>query len=394
MRSPNPGQQHPRLGWAPDFLTAMVPRVPDNIAQLRPYPPGKPLEELEREYGLSGSIKLASNENPLGPSPRALEAIRGNLENLHRYPDGSCFYLRQHLCRRLGVSPSSIVLGNGSNEIIELAVRTFVQRGEEVLMAEPTFLVYGLMVQAVGGEVVRVPLKNFTHDLESMVAAVTPRTRIVFLNNPNNPTGTVISREDFEEFRSRIPADILIILDEAYIEFADPERTFTGLDYQEGEPAVVALRTFSKAYGLAGLRIGYGVAPPEVADFMNRIRQPFNVNALAQVAALAALDDEPFLQQTIKTVREGLDFLYRELAALEVQALGTETNFFLVDVARDARQVYEHLLRRGVIVRAMNAYGLDTHIRVSVGTSRENQRFVTALSDVLAEIKTEESRRH
>jgi histidinol-phosphate aminotransferase len=364
----------------------MAVRVPENIATLTPYPPGKPIEELEREYGITDSIKLASNENPLGPSPRALDAIRANLHKLHRYPDGSGFYLRQRLSRRLGVPEASIVLGNGSNEIIDLAIRTFVRAGEEVVMAEPTFLVYRLMVQAVGGMGVRVPLNGFAHDLEAMAAAVTSRTRLVFLNNPNNPTGTVISRSDFERFREALSKDVVIVLDEAYMEFADPALTFTGLEYQEGNPPVVVLRTFSKAYGLAGLRVGYGVMPAAMAEFLNRVRQPFNVNVLAQVGALAALDDETFFLRTLETVREGLGFLFRELALLGFPAFPTQTNFFLIDVGTDARKVYEALLWRGVIVRAMNSYGLSTHIRVTVGRPEENQRLINALKEVRAEM--------
>jgi histidinol-phosphate aminotransferase len=364
----------------------MALRVGDNIAKLQPYPPGKPLEELEREYGITDSIKLASNENPLGPSPLALEAIRANLHKLHRYPDGSGFYLRRRLSELLGVAEASIVLGNGSNEIIDLAIRTFVQPGGEVVMAEPTFLVYKLMVQAVGGLAVRIPLKDFTHDLEAMGAAITPGTRLMFLNNPNNPTGTVISRHDFEGFRSRVPKDVIIVLDEAYMEFADPAATCTGIEYQEGEPPVVVLRTFSKAYGLAGLRIGYGIMPPPVANYLNRVRQPFNVNSLAQVAALAALDDKEFFRKTLEAVREGLEFLFKELSRMGIAALPTQANFFLVDVGTDARKVYEALLRRGVIVRAMNAYGLNTYIRLTVGRPEENRRLIRALRDVRVEL--------
>lgn len=363
-------------------------RVPDNIATLKPYPPGKPLEELEREYGISDSIKLASNENPLGPSPMALEAIRKNLKNLGRYPDGSGFYLRERLSQRLGVDESSIVLGNGSNEIIDLVIRTFVQPGDEVLMSEPTFLVYRLMTQAVGGRPVQVSQKSFAHDLGAMADAFTPRTRIVFLDNPNNPSGSVIKRKDFDNFRGRVPEDVLIVLDEAYMEFADTEQTVVGLEYLNLSPPVISLRTFSKAYGLAGLRIGYGIMPAEVAGYLNRVRQPFNVNSLAQVAALAALDDEPFLQETQKVVREGLSFLYRELAEMKLRTLPTQTNFFLIEVGYEARKVYEAMLRRGVIIRAMNSYGLNNHIRISVGRPEENQRFLAALREVMAELET------
>ncbi len=367
-------------------------RVPDNIARLKPYPPGKPLEELEREYGITDSIKLASNENPLGSSPLALAAIRDHLGNLRRYPDGSGFYLKQRLSQRLGVGESCIVLGNGSNEIIDLIIRTFVQPGEEVLMSEPTFLVYQLMTQAVGGRAIQVPQTQFAHDLESMADACTPRTRVVFVDNPNNPSGTVVSREDFEGFRERVPEDVLIVLDEAYIEFADPASTISGLEYLDCVPPVIILRTFSKAYGLAGLRIGYGVMPAEVAGYVNRVRQPFNVNSLAQAAALAALDDEAFLQQTQEVVRDGLAFLFEELGEMKIRTLPTQTNFFLMEVGHDARKVYEAMLRRGVIVRAMNAYGLDNYIRISVGRPEENRRFLASLREVMEELQSEDER--
>lgn len=363
-------------------------RVPDNIAKLKPYPPGKPLEELEREYGISNSIKLASNENPVGSSPLALEAIRKHLDELRRYPDGSGFYLKKRLSDSLGVPQSAIVLGNGSNEIIDLVIRTFVQPGDEVLMSEPTFLVYRLMTQAVGGRSIQLPLKMFCHDLKSIASSVTSRTRLVFLDNPNNPSGTVFSRQDFQAFRRRIPDDVPIVLDEAYMEFADPDLTISGLECQEGDPPVIALRTFSKAYGLAGLRIGYGVMPVELADYLNRVRQPFNVNSLAQVAASAALDDERFLRETQEVVREGLALLQRELAAMQFRALPTQTNFFLIQVGCDARKVYEALLRRGVIVRAMNSYGLDDFIRISVGKQQENQRFLETFKEVMEELRS------
>ncbi len=368
-------------------------RVPDNIAQLKPYPPGKPLEELEREYGITDSIKLASNENPLGSSPLALKAIRDHLGDLRRYPDGSGFYLKQRLSQRLAVAESSIVLGNGSNEIIDLIIRTFVQPGEEVLMSEPTFLVYQLMTQAVGGRVIQVPQTSFAHDLESMADACTLRTRVVFIDNPNNPSGTVITQEDFERFRSRLPESVFIVLDEAYIEFAESSSTTNGLEYLDGVPSVITLRTFSKAYGLAGLRIGYGIMPPDVADYVNRVRQPFNVNSLAQVAALAALDDDVFLEETQKAVRDGLAFLFEKLAEMKIRTLPTQTNFFLMEVGHDARKVYEAMLRRGVIVRAMNAYGLDNCIRISVGRPEENRRFLAALIEVLKELESSEGQR-
>jgi histidinol-phosphate aminotransferase len=361
--------------------------VPDNIATLKPYPPGKPLEELEREYGITDSIKLASNENPLGTSPLALKAIRNHIGNLHRYPDGSGYYLRQGLSQRLGVQDSSIVLGNGSNEIIDLVIRTFVEPGEDVLMSEPTFLVYPLMTQVVGARAVKVPQKTFAHDLGAMADAITTHTRVVFLDNPNNPSGSIISRSEFATFRSKVPDDVIIVLDEAYMEFADPKLTITGIEYLDSGPPIICLRTFSKAYGLAGLRIGYGVMAPELADYLNRVRQPFNVNSLAQVAALAALDDEPFLQKTQKAVRQGLALLYGELEKLHLRTHPTQTNFFLIDVGYDARVVYQAMLRKGVIVRAMHSYGLPNYIRISVGLPEENQRFIEALKEVMEELQ-------
>jgi histidinol-phosphate aminotransferase len=373
-------------GWYP--TQTMGIRVPDYIATLKPYPPGKPLEELEREYGIENSIKLASNENPLGTSPLAIEAIRSQLKNLRRYPDGNGYYLKKRLSKHLGVEESCIVLGNGSNEIIDLIIRTFVQPGEEVLMSEPTFLVYPLMTQAVGARAVKVPQKSFAHDLEAMAELVTTNTRVVFLDNPNNPSGTVISRKDFEYLRSQIPEDVIVVLDEAYIEFTDAEQTMTGLEYLNAPSPVISLRTFSKAYGLAGLRVGYGIMPAEVADYLNRTRQPFNVNSLAQVAALAALDDKEFLRETQKVVREGLAFLYAELDKLKLRTHATQANFFLIEVGYDGRKVYEAMLRRGVIVRAMNAYGLDKYIRISVGRQEENQKFVESLKEVLTELES------
>ncbi|MBW1979945.1 MAG: histidinol-phosphate transaminase [Deltaproteobacteria bacterium] len=361
--------------------------VPENIAQLKPYPPGKPIEELEREYGISGSIKLASNENPLGPSPLAIAAIQSHLQNLHRYPDGSGFYLRKRLSTHLQVPESAIVLGNGSNEIIDLLIRTFVRQGDEVLMAAPTFLVYHLMVRVAGGKPVEVPLKGFTHDLQAMTEAITSRTRLIFLNNPNNPTGTVLSRQDMDEFLDRVPQDVPIVVDEAYFEFANPEKTFSGLEYLDSTPPVIVLRTFSKAYGLAGLRIGYGVMIEEIADYLNRVRQPFNVNTLAQVAALAALDDEDFLQRTREVVREELRYLYQEMARLQLPTFPTETNFFLIQVDCDAREVYQALLKKGVIVRAMNSYGLANFIRISPGRHEENLRFVAAIEEVMNSLR-------
>ena len=358
-------------------------KVPDYITKLKPYAPGKPIEELEREYGISGSIKLASNENPIGPSPKALEAIRGVLKNLHRYPDGSSHYLRNRLAEKLKVSANRIVLGNGSDEIIELLVRTFLREGDEVIMPEPSFLMYEIMVQAGGGRPLKVALKDRVLDLEGMAEGISSRTRLIFVNNPNNPTGTIVSRDDFEQFLQCVPPEVIVVVDEAYIEFVRDGTCPMGLDYLDGDKTVVTLRTFSKAYGLAGLRIGYGVMKQSLADLVNRVRQPFNTSLLAQVGALAALDDDAFLKKTIGTVHKGLDFLYGEVEKLGLRCFPTQTNFFLIDLKRDAKSVFEKMLRRGVIVRPMTAYGYPNYIRINVGLPEENQRFVEALREVL-----------
>ena len=357
-------------------------RVPEWIRSLAPYPPGKPIEELEREYGILGSIKLASNENPLGPSPKALAAITAALGNLHRYPDGSCFYLKRAVAKKLGVSPDVLIFGNGSNEIIELAVRTFMQRGDEAVMADQAFIVYRLVVQAAGGIGRIVPLRQFTHDLEAIAEAITPATRIVFLANPNNPTGTIFFRRQWEEFLAALPPHVIVVMDEAYCEFVDDPEYPDSLADHSPHRLLITLRTFSKLYGLAGLRIGYGVAHPELVELMNRVRQPFNVGNLAQVGALAALDDDEHVARTRHCNREGMAFLRQECARLGLDYVPSWANFLLVRVGNGAR-IYEALLRQGVIVRPMSVYGFPEHVRVTVGTAAENGRFITALEHIV-----------
>jgi histidinol-phosphate aminotransferase len=361
--------------------------VPEHIASLVPYPPGKPLEELEREYGITGSIKLASNENPLGPSPKAVAAMGKALGGLHRYPDGSGYYLRKRLSEKFQLPFEGIVLGNGSNEIIELVIRTFLLPQDEVIVPAPSFLVYKLAVQTMGGKTVPVPLMNFTIDLAQTIEAITSRTKIIFINNPNNPTGTIIRKAAFNSFLEAIPPHIIVVLDEAYIEFVTEGDTPCGFDYiHRPGPHVVVARTFSKAHGLAGLRIGYGVMEPTLADYLHRVRQPFNTGTLSQVAALAALDDEDFLRKTQDTVAEGLSFLYQEVARLGLNYAPTQANFFLIQVPTDAKTIFEAMLRQGVIVRAMNSYGMAKYIRVNAGLPEENERFIRALRHTLQEL--------
>jgi len=359
--------------------------IPENILSIKPYAPGKPIEELRREYGIDKPIKLASNENPLGPSPMAVEAIRGAIGKLNRYPDGSGRDLVHKIAGHLDVLPQNIVLGNGSDEIIGMLAWALLRPGDEVLLPRPSFLMYEIMVRCAAAIPKFVPLKSLSIDLDGITDNLTSKTRMVFLCNPNNPTGTVISQRDFENFLKRIPAELVVILDEAYFEFIkDPQKSFSGIDYFDDAGAVVTLRTFSKVYGLAGLRIGYGIMTEEIAGLLNRIRMPFNANTLAQIGAAAALDDNAFLKKTRKITHEGLDFLYKELDRLGVKYFPTQTNFFLIDVEKDADEVFESMLRHGVIVRSMKSYGYPRYIRINVGLQQENRRFIEVLEKVLS----------
>lgn len=360
-----------------------IPTVPW-IRGLVPYPPGKPIAEVEREYGIRDSIKLASNENPLGPSPRALAAVQQALGDLHRYPEGDCYYLRHALARKLDVAPDALIFGNGSNEIIELLARALLQPGEEAVMADQAFVVYRLVVQAAGGRSIVVPLRDFTHDTEAIAAAVTPRTRIVFLANPNNPTGTMFGRDAWRRLLDSVRDDVVIVMDEAYAEYVDDPDYPSGIEAHREGRAVIVLRTFSKIYGLAGLRVGYGVALPQLTAAMNRIRQPFNVNSLAQIGALAALDDEAHVAASRSCNRAGLAYLRAEMQRLDLDTVPSWANFLLVRVGRGA-EIYQALLRRGVIVRPMDGYGFPDHLRFSVGTAAENRRLVEALAACLRE---------
>jgi histidinol-phosphate aminotransferase len=361
---------------------SVLDQVPDYIRSLVPYEAGKPIEEVEREYGIEGSVKLASNENPLGPSPKALQALRDRLPQLHLYPDGDCFYLKQALATKLGVSAERLIFGNGSNELIELAVRTFVRPGDEAVMAHQAFVIYRLVVQAVGGRCKIVPMRDYAHDLDAMSRAVTARTRIVFLANPNNPTGTIYRRSEWERFLERLSPEMLVIVDEAYFEYATDPDYPNSLAYHGDQRAILTLRTFSKIYGLAGLRIGYGVGSKGIIDLMHRVRQPFNVNAAAQWAALAALEDRDHVKRSIEVNREGMNYLRKEIDKLGLQQLPSQANFILVRVG-DGRATFERLLRRGVIVRPMGAYDLPEYIRVTIGTMKENSRFVGELTAII-----------
>jgi histidinol-phosphate aminotransferase len=359
-----------------------VEQVPEYIRTLIPYEAGKPIEEVEREYGISNSIKLASNENPLGPSPKALAAIREKLDQLHLYPDGDCFYLKRGMAQKLGVAPENLIFGNGSNEIIELAVRTFMRPGDEAVMAEQAFIVYPLIVQAIGGKKNAVPLRNFTHDLAAIADAITPQTRVVFLANPNNPTGTSFRRDEWERFLGKVSRDLLLIVDEAYFEYVQDSAYPDSLRYHAEDHAILTLRTFSKLYGLAGLRIGYGIGPKKLIDMMQRVRQPFNVNAAAQWAALAALDDVDHVKRSLEVNRLGIKYLQEEFTRLGLEFVPSQANFILLRVGK-GQEVFKQLLSQGVIVRPMAGYQFPEHVRVTVGTKEENRKFIDALEKVI-----------
>lgn len=356
----------------------MIP-VPENIRTIVPYSPGKPLEELERELGISGSIKLASNENALGPSPKAVAAVKKVLAGIHRYPDGSGYHLTRALSKKYGVEPSRLILGNGSNELIELAVRAFVRPGDEVVSADPSFVVYRMVTQAAGGENIIVPCRDNRHDLDAMADRITPRTRIVFIANPNNPTGTMNTKAEMDRFLDRVPDHVLVAVDEAYCEYVTHAEYPDSLEHLRAGKDLLVLRTFSKIYGLAALRIGYGIGAPEVVDALNRVRQPFNTNSLGQAGALAALGDYKHVERSIALNNEGKRFLCQSFDNLGVSYAPTEANFIYFETGRDARELYDLLLRKGVIIRPMGG----TKLRVTIGLPEENQRFVSELEKVL-----------
>jgi histidinol-phosphate aminotransferase len=360
-------------------------KPPRYVSAIQPYVPGKPVEELERELGIRDSVKLASNENPLGPPPLVLKEIINDLTNtkcslsLNRYPDGNGYYLKQALSRRLSVSEDEIILGNGSNEIIDIAARTFLQPGDEAVMAHPSFVVYPMATQAQGATAIQIPLKKYTHDLEAMADALTPGTKIVFVANPNNPTGTMNTKAEFERFMKRIPEGILVVSDEAYCEYVTKPDYPDSMKYLAQGKDILILRTFSKMYGLAGLRIGYGIGRKDIIGEMNKLRPPFNTSSIAQKAALWALQDENHIQRTREINEQGKTYLYKELDSIGMKYVPTEANFIFMPLERDAHTLYTILLKQGVIVRPMGQH----EIRVTIGLPEENKRFIDALKKVM-----------
>lgn len=353
--------------------------VHPDIAALSPYVPGKPIEELQRELGLTRVIKLASNENPLGPSPKALAVINESAATLHRYPDGGAFRLREALADRWKVTSDHIILGNGSDEILGLLARTFLSPGDEAVMADHTFVIYKMEVMAAHGKAVTIPLKQWRHDLSAMADAITARTRLLFLCNPNNPTGTMVSAEEVARLLARVPEHVVVVFDEAYYEYVRRSDFPDSMTYvKQGRNAIV-LRTFSKIYGLAGLRIGYGVTTPEISNLLNRVRPPFNANSIAQRAALAALSDDEHVANSRAVNQAGMEQVVNGLTALGFTPIPSEANFVYFDVGRDGRQVFDSLLRQGVIVRHIEG----RMIRVTIGQAEDNHIFLGALARVL-----------
>ena len=357
------------------------------VQRLVPYKAGKPIEELERELGLTQIIKLASNENPLGPGKKALEAIASALPELALYPDGSGFLLKQALADKYAVDDSQITLGNGSNEILELVARAFLTPEHEAVFSQHAFAVYPIVTQAVGATAVVVPALNYGHDLDAMLLAITEKTRLVFIANPNNPTGTLLSQDSLAQFIEALPDTCVCVLDEAYFEFVNDVEAINSIAWLKDHPNLLITRTFSKAYGLAGLRIGYGLSSPQMSDILNRVRQPFNNNSLALVAALAALSDDEHLQQTITVNAQGMQQLVDGFKVLGLEWVPSAGNFVLVDLKQAGLPIYEALLRKGVIVRPVGVYELPNHLRISIGTKIENQLFLKALTDSLADVR-------
>ena len=353
------------------------------VLDLLAYAPGRPIEDVEKEYGVKRWIKLASNENLLGPSPRALKMARKELRNTYLYPEGPCSVLRSTLAQKFSLAEGNIVISNGADNLILLVASAFIDEGEEAIMAEPTFPVYANTTQIMGGKPVRVKLTDYTHDLEGMLKKVNRKTKLIYVCNPNNPTGTIVTRKALNRFLSRLPDRVVLVLDEAYSDFVDAPDYPNGLDYVKRGKQVIVLRTFSKVYGLAGMRIGYALGRKDLIQCMVQVRDPFPVHRLAQVAAVAALNDQVHEQTSIRMVREGRKDLYRELGRLGLSYVPSQANFIFIDFGKDIRQVSEALLQEGIIIRPGHIWNYPTFGRVTVGRPGDHRRFIKALRKIL-----------
>lgn len=354
-----------------------------NLFKIKPYVPGKPIDEVKRELGLSQVIKLASNENPYPPSAKVLKAIYKAASQINRYPDGGCFALRGALAKRLGLNPQQLIFGNGSDEIIVLAVKAFVKEKDEVILAKPSFLIYTIASVIAGAQLKEVPLVDFHYDLGAMLAKITKRTRMIFLGNPDNPAGTYITHAQALDFMQQVPGSTIVFFDEAYFEYVNRSDYADSLKLLRQFPNMIITRTFSKMYGLAGLRVGYGIAQESMIDVLNRAREPFNVNSIAQAAALAALADGPYYRRIAKDVEKQRQYLYASLEAMNIHYIKSFTNFILVQVGTDSTTIAQALLKQGIIIRDMATWGLKGFIRVSIGTATENKKFISAFKKVI-----------
>ncbi len=349
------------------------------VLDLPLYVPGKPIEDVQREFGLSNVVKLASNENPLGPSPLAIQAMRQAMETVHWYPESAATALREALAERWGVAPDMVLVSNASDNVLTLIAQALLNPGEEAITCVPTFSAYEHVVRVAGGNPVYLPLKGFRFDLDAIRRAISPRTKLVFVCNPNNPTGTIVSRDEFDAFATALPPHVVLVVDEAYGEYVESPEYPDTLAHVKAGRNVVVVRTFSKIYGLAGLRVGYAIAPREIIGLLSRVREPFPVNRLAQAAALAALGDAGHVENSRRVNSAGKEFLYRELAVRGLSYVPTEANFILIDTGCDADVLFRAMLRLGVIVRPASIWGMPTCIRVTIGTAEQNERFMDAL---------------
>lgn len=357
--------------------------VRDSVCRLRPYSPGKPIEEVEREFGISNVIKLASNENPLGPSPKAVEAMKKAVESSAIYPDGSYYYFIKRLAKHCGVTEDMITVGNGSDDLIHMIGLTFLQDKGEVVQSETTFSQYECAATLNGCCCQTVPLKNATYDLDAMADAITDSTRVVFIANPNNPTGTAVLKDQVARFMERVPEDVIVVFDEAYNEYVEDPNFPDTLEYVKAGRNVIVLHTFSKIYALAGLRVGYAVSTPELIQLLNKVREPFNVNSIAQAGALASLDDPNQIKRSKISNAAGKEYLYAQFQALGLEYTPTEANFIWFDTKRECRPLFTEMLKKGVILRTGDIFGCPTHMRVTIGTQEENVKFIQALKQVL-----------
>ena len=352
------------------------------IFDIKPYVPGKPIEEVKRELKLSSVIKLASNENPYPPSPKVISALTKAAREINRYPDGGCFLLRQALAKHLKINENQLIFGNGSDEIIVLAVKAFVGHGDEVIIAKPSFLIYEIACRLAGAKIHEVPLKNFRYDLAGIKAKLNKNTKIVFIGNPDNPAGSYINVKEAQDFMKSVGKDTLVFFDEAYFEYVHAKDYPDAIKLMAKYPNLMTIRTFSKMYGLAGLRVGYGIGQPKIIDILNRLREPFNVNSMAQVAAVAALSDQTYYRRIAQEVEKQRQYIYQSLQGLGLKHEESHTNFILIKV-KNASGVAQALLKKGVIIRDMTVWGLSDYIRVSIGTAAENRRFIKSLKEIV-----------